>query len=106
MSEMSDTPNIYVDTLGRSARRASQQLVTLNGAAKVAALARIARSISDHKDQILEANARDVAAAQEAKLAPALVERLKLNDKRIAAMAIGIEQIARQVDPVGQTIEG
>jgi glutamate-5-semialdehyde dehydrogenase len=37
---------------------------------------------------------------------PALVERLKLNDKRLAAMADGVEQIAAQVDPVGQIIEG
>ncbi len=37
---------------------------------------------------------------------PALVERLKLNDKRLTAMADGVEQIAAQVDPVGQVIEG
>src|SRR4030095_16861193 len=45
-------------------------------------------------------------AARQAELAPALVERLKLNDKRIASMADGVEQIAAQVDPVGQVIEG
>src|SRR6204780_151287 len=37
---------------------------------------------------------------------PALIERLKLNDKRLAAMADGVEQIAAQVDPVGQILEG
>src|SRR5438105_1511194 len=105
MSGMSG-PDNYVESLGRSAKRAAQQLVTLSGAAKVDALGRIASAIAEHKGQILEANARDVAAAQEANLAPALVERLKLNDKRVAAMAIGIEQVARQIDPVGQTIEG
>ncbi len=39
-------------------------------------------------------------------LRPALIEWLKLNDKRIESMAVGVEQIANQVDPVGQTIEG
>src|SRR6204780_5338520 len=37
---------------------------------------------------------------------PALIERLKLNDKRLAGMADGVEQIAQQVDPVGQVLEG
>src|SRR4029079_16567459 len=41
-----------------------------------------------------------------AELAPALVERLKLSEKRVESMAVGVEQIAGQVDPVGQIIEG
>lgn len=96
----------YVETLGRAARRASGQLATLNGAARSAVLRQIAVAIRQQKDALLAANARDVDAAQAGDLAPALVERLKLNDKRICAMADGVEQIAQQVDPVGQTIEG
>src|SRR5204863_991332 len=52
------------------------------------------------------ANAQDIAAAQKADLAPALIERLRLTEKRIEAMAAGVQQIAAQVDPVGQIIEG
>ena len=96
----------YVNNLGESARRASGQLVTLDGATKVAALRKIAGAIREHKQLLIDANAKDIAAAQEAKLAPALVERLKLNEKRIGSMADGVEQIAAQTDPVGQTIEG
>ncbi len=96
----------YVEKLGQSARRASEQLVTLDGATKVAALKKIAHALRDHAKPLLDANVKDVAAAQEVKLAPALVERLKLTEKRIAAMAEGVEQIAAQTDPVGQTIEG
>src|SRR5581483_12324747 len=44
--------------------------------------------------------------AEAAGLARPLIERLKLNEKRIESMAAGVEQIAAQVDPVGQTIEG
>ena len=96
----------YVQQLGESARRAAGELVTLDGATKVAALRRIAQAIRDQRTTLLEANAKDITAGQEAQLAPALIERLKLNDKRIHAMADGVDQIASQTDPVGQTIEG
>jgi glutamate-5-semialdehyde dehydrogenase len=96
----------YVENLGRSARRASGQLAVLNGAARTAALRRIALLIRQRWDVLIQANAADVEAAQKAELAPALVERLRLNDKRVASMADGVEQIAGQVDPVGQVIEG
>src|SRR5215472_3229736 len=103
---MTEDQSSYVQTLGKAARRAAQQLVCLDGATRTAALKRIAASIRASASALLEANARDVAAAQAADLAPPLVERLKLNDKRVAAMADGVEQIAAQVDPVGQIIEG
>src|SRR5689334_13718628 len=96
----------YVQGLGKSARRASEQLAVLNGATRSAALRRVASAIRERRDQLLQANALDVEAAKKADLQPALVERLKLNDKRIASMADGVEQIAGQVDPVGQVIEG
>lgn len=95
----------YVESIGKSARKASDQLVTLDAVTKVAALKRIAVAIRDNRQNLLDANAKDIAAAQEAKLAPALIERLKLNDKRIAAMADGVDQIAAQNDPVGETID-
>ena len=66
----------------------------------------IAAALRVKKDDLLAANAMDIAAAHQAQLAPALIERLKLNDKRVASMADGVEQIAAQVDPVGQVIEG
>ena len=96
----------YVEGLGKSARRASEQLAVLNGATRSAALRRVAAAIRQRRDNLLQANGLDVEAAKKAELQPALVERLKLNDKRIAAMADGVEQIAAQVDPVGQIIEG
>ncbi|HVT88749.1 MAG TPA: glutamate-5-semialdehyde dehydrogenase [Tepidisphaeraceae bacterium] len=96
----------YVQTLARDARRASQQLAGISGAAKVAALKQMAAALRQNREQLIAANARDIAAAEEAGLAKPLIERLKLNDKRIESMASGVEQIAAQVDPVGQTIEG
>ena len=96
----------YVEALGRSARRASGQLATLQGSAKVRVLNQIAAAIRRETNALIAANELDLAAARQTDLAPALLERLKLNEKRVAAMADGVEQIAAQVDPVGQTIEG
>jgi glutamate-5-semialdehyde dehydrogenase len=96
----------YVEALGRSARKAAAQLAALNGSAKIAALRRVAAGIRQQKEALLAANAEDITAAQKADLAPALVERLKLNEKRINSMADGVDQIAGQTDPVGQILEG
>jgi glutamate-5-semialdehyde dehydrogenase len=96
----------YVLKLGEAARRASERMVTLDGATKVSALREMARGLRDHRAALIDANEKDVRAAEAAGLAVALVERLKLNDKRIAAMAESVEQIAAQTDPVGQVIEG
>src|SRR5690349_2878676 len=84
----------YVETLGKSARRAAGQLAALNGAARSRVLMRIAAAIRQNREALIAANQQDVAAAQAADLQPALVERLKLNEKRVGAMADGVEQIA------------
>src|SRR4051812_36695476 len=96
----------YVQKLGISARKASEHLVTLDGATKVAALKGIARGLRENKQVLLDANAKDLQAAEAAGLASSLVARLKLDAKKIDAMADGVEQIAAQTDPVGQVIEG
>jgi glutamate-5-semialdehyde dehydrogenase len=96
----------YATQLGRRARAASRLLATLDGEAKVVVLRRIAGSLREQKGRLIEANAKDIAAAKQANLAPALVKRLELNEARVEAMAVGVEQIAGQVDPVGQVIEG
>jgi glutamate-5-semialdehyde dehydrogenase len=101
-----DNVNEYVLTLGQRARAAGRAMAAVKGSAKVAMLRGMAEKLRAGRQELLDANAADVEAAQKAKLAPALVERLKLNDKRIASMADGVEQIANQVDPVGQIIEG
>ena len=95
-----------VEKLGQSARQASAQLAAISGAAKVHLLGEIAQSIRAQRAALLEANAIDVEAARKAELSPALVERLRLTEKRIEGMAAGVQQIAAQVDPVGQVIEG
>jgi glutamate-5-semialdehyde dehydrogenase len=96
----------YVESLGRSARRASLALGRLRGQVKVDALHRVAAAIRASQSALIEANAKDIAAATQTHLAAPLIARLKLDEKRIESMAAGVERIAAQVDPVGQTLEG
>jgi glutamate-5-semialdehyde dehydrogenase len=95
----------YAAKLGQTARAAARHLATVRDALKSDALRRMAAALRESSGQLLDANLLDVSAAEAAGLANALVERLKLNPKRIESMAAGVEQIAAQVDPVGQTIE-
>ena len=106
MADVSSDKQGYVTQLGQRARAASRVLATLDGQARVAILKRVATSLREQKARLLQANRKDVAAAQQADLAPALIKRLELTDVRVEAMAVGVEQIAAQVDPVGQVIEG
>jgi glutamate-5-semialdehyde dehydrogenase len=101
-----DDVTAYVERLGRDARKASGELVALDGAAKVAALRKIAVALRARQDELLEGNATDVAAAEAAQVDAPLVHRLRLDAKKVVAMADGVEQIANQVDPVGQVLEG
>jgi len=96
----------YVETLGKSARRAAGELVALDDAVRSRVLRIMAAGLRAGREDLLAANAKDVAAAKSTHLDAALVERLKLTEKRVAAMADGVEKIAAQVDPVGQVIEG
>ena len=96
----------YVQDLARAARAASRKLAELSGEKKTAALRRVASLIRENGASLIEANQKDIQAAQSAGLAQPLIERLKLNEKRIESMAVAVEQIAAQTDPVGQIIEG
>jgi glutamate-5-semialdehyde dehydrogenase len=89
-------------TLGAAARDAARAMREAPAAQKNEALLAAAAAIRAHKANILEANAKDMSAA--AGLSPALLDRLTLDDKRIEAMAQGIEAIAALSDPVGREL--
>lgn len=103
---MSQDLQAYAESLACAARDAAARLATISGSTKTAALLAIAAELRSQRQMLLDANARDIAAAESAGLPRPLIERLRLNDKRIESMAVGVEQIAAQIDPVGQTIEG
>jgi len=90
--------------IGRKARAASRALAIAPTDQKNAALAAMADAILRNEKAILDANAIDVANGEEAKLSPAMMDRLKLTHERIEAMADGVREIAALADPVGEVI--
>ena len=95
-----------VPELARRAKAASRPLATASSAEKDAALFAAAELLEARTADVLEANAHDVAAAQDAGIAPGLVDRLRLDASRIAAMAGGLRQVASLADPVGEVLDG
>jgi glutamate-5-semialdehyde dehydrogenase len=93
-----------MDRLGRDAAAASSVLALASTAVKNAALAKIAASLRARVPELLAANAKDMEAARAKGLSSALLDRLALDEKRVAAMASGVEDIAGLADPVGATI--
>ncbi len=92
--------------LGKRAKAASRVLSCLSAAQKDAALRAIAASLREHAKEIMEANARDLDAAQESGMSASLQDRLRLTKDRIDAIAGAVEEIAKLEDPVGQVIGG
>lgn len=95
-----------VEDVCRSAKRAARRLATLDRRVRDRALARIASSLEERVDQILDANREDMQRAEEEGLEPALLDRLLLTEERVAAMAEGVRQVAALPDPVGEVIDG
>jgi len=91
---------------GLAARRASFSLATLDRASKDAALHEMADAILDAKQELLDANARDVDRARQQGTAQAMLDRLALSEARIDAMAAGLRQLAALPDPVGDVVRG
>ncbi|WP_303909433.1 glutamate-5-semialdehyde dehydrogenase [Thiohalomonas denitrificans] len=92
----------YMQQVGQQARAASRATARAGSSAKNAALTAIADAIEAQRPQLLEANRKDLEAGRERGLDAALLDRLELNDERIAGMAEGLRQIAALPDPVGE----
>ncbi len=90
----------------RAARRASRVLAQLESGVRDSALEAIADALLERTDEVLEANGRDMEAGREAGLDGGLLDRLRLDEGRIAAMADGVRSIAALPDPVGELIDG
>ena len=98
-------PTDLIADMGRRARAAALVLASLPTARKAAALALAAESVRAASTDILAANAADMARATESGLSGALLDRLRLDAGRIAAMADGVAAVAALADPVGQVID-
>jgi glutamate-5-semialdehyde dehydrogenase len=95
-----------VAELGRRARAASRVLATASTEAKDAALSAAADLLVERTDDLVAANAEDVARERAAGASPTVVDRLRLSPARVEAMAGGLRQVAALADPVGEITEG
>jgi glutamate-5-semialdehyde dehydrogenase len=90
----------------RSAKRAARVLARADSAVKDAALEAIAGALQTRVPEILEANERDMQAGRDGQIGEALLDRLRLDELRIAEIARAARQIVALSDPVGEVIEG
>ncbi len=88
------------------AKSASRILATMSGSERNRILREMAEALRANTMAIMEANAIDMRKADEENLAPSLKERLLLDEKRIEAMAVAIEEISALKDPIGRVLEG
>ncbi len=94
-----------IHQMGRQARSAAYQLAQLTADEKNAILRAMATAIRVATPDLLAANALDITAGTEKGLSAAMLDRLRLDESRIEAMAAGIDQVATLPDPVGQVLE-
>ena len=92
---------VLMSGLGKAAVAAAAALAVAATATKNEALTRAASAIRARRSEILEANARDMAAAEDASLGGPMLDRLRLDERRVEAIARSIEEIVALPDPVG-----
>ncbi len=88
--------------LGKSAKNASRAMAKADSNAKNAALLAIAEIVEQRKDELIAANKIDLEVGEKNGLDSAMLDRLALNDDRIASMTEGLRQVAALDDPIGE----
>ncbi|OOE84903.1 glutamate-5-semialdehyde dehydrogenase [Salinivibrio siamensis] len=94
-----------LQNMGKAAKEAAHQLAVTSTATKNQALAMIADELDAQQTAILAANESDLAAAREADMDPAMLDRLTLTPDRLTNMASDVRQVIALADPVGQMID-
>ena len=108
-SDVDDDPGaepVPLAEMGRRAKVASRALATASAAIKDEALVGAAELLEARADELLTANATDVARATQAEASATVVDRLRLTPAKVASMAAGLRQVAALADPVGQVLDG
>ena len=94
-----------LEQMGAKAKEAARALGKA-GAKKTAALELAAAALCDRREENLRATGEDVAAGEAAGMRPSLLDRLRLTEERIAAMAQAVREVAAAPDPVGRVLSG
>lgn len=95
-----------ITQVAQRAREAANVLALATRSVKDAALEAMAAALVEHGSEILAANAADVAAAEAAGTPAHMIDRLRLDESRVAAMAQGLREVAGLPDPVGTVLRG
>ncbi|EHI74677.1 glutamate-5-semialdehyde dehydrogenase [Streptococcus criceti] len=95
-----------IEDLGKRAKQASRDLLSLSTAEKNQVLGASAQALLQAGETILAENAKDLALAQEHGISAVMEDRLRLTAERIEAMAEGLRQVADLQDPIGQVVQG
>jgi glutamate-5-semialdehyde dehydrogenase len=95
-----------VTDLCRAAKAAARSLAVIDSATKDRALLAVADALEARTAEILEANGRDLEAGRESGLSDALMDRLALDESRVAGIARGVREVVALPDPVGEVIDG
>ena len=101
---MNDDLTQRIHAIGEDARDAARTLAVIPSATKDAALLAMADRLQSDESSILSANALDLEAGRKNGLSDAMLDRLRLDGKRLAAMAEGIRTAASLPDPVGRVL--
>jgi glutamate-5-semialdehyde dehydrogenase len=101
---MSDIAS-QIQQMGQQAKNAALKLAAIPSEVKNKALHAMSEALENQEDRIIEENKKDMAQATIDGVAPAMLDRLKLDTKRIASMAKGIRDVAALPDPTGEIIK-
>jgi glutamate-5-semialdehyde dehydrogenase len=99
------TTKTDVTSRAKASRNAARELANLDTGVKNDALRNLAEVLDENRDDILEANQRDMASARDDGLSEAKLDRLKLTSDRIDGMIDGIRDVIQLNDPVGEVLE-
>lgn len=100
-----ETPEALVARLGQAARDAQRHLAAMDSVKRAEALRASAKALRDQTGAILEANARDIDSGEASGLTGAMLDRLRLDPARLAAIADAVDKVADLPDPVGRIID-
>jgi len=103
--ELAQTPAALIADMARAGRAAQSVLARFTHPQKAAALLSAAQALREAEAEILAANAQDVAAGEARGLSGAMLDRLRLDAKRLAGIADAVAAVAGLTDPVGQIID-
>lgn len=103
MKDFADIPALMAE-IGTAAKLAAAELAFAPGAQRAQALTAAAEAVRVRRDEIIAANAKDLAFGREKGLSPAMMDRLALDEARIEGIVAGLQAVAAQDDPVGAVL--